>query len=342
MKLTLLSFNDTTVADLAPLDGMPLTVLWCHNTKVTDLSPLKAAPLRELQCDPSVAAQNIAVLRGIKTLAKINHLTATAFFTTTAPTKPSVAPSVGGASAPRPSQPSTANQLKEMTVELGGGVKMEFILIPAGSFRMGSDKSALSAKPVHKVTITKPFYLGKYEVTQAQWEAVMGGNPSDFKGARNPVIRVSWEDCQTFLQKLQEKVPGQTFRLPTEAEWEYACRAGGTADYCYGNNASSLGDYAWYNSNSDEKLHPVGEKKPNAWGLYDMPGNVWEWCADWYEVFNSKVATDPVGPSTGPGRVMRGGSWLDAGTLCRSGERGYCEPPARCKHIGLRVVAVVP
>jgi formylglycine-generating enzyme required for sulfatase activity len=195
-----------------------------------------------------------------------------------------------------------------------------------------------NAKPMHKVTITKLFYLGKFEVTQEQWEAVMGSNPSKFKGAKNPVTSVSWEDCQTFLQKLQEKVPGQTLRLPTEAEWEYACRAGSASEYCYGDGDGRLGEYAWYDSNSDKMAHSVGEKKPNAWGLYDMHGNVAEWCVDWFEKYDSSVATDPVGPATGSKRVMRGASWFNPATDCQSAIRRAYDPSRRNIASGLRVV----
>jgi formylglycine-generating enzyme required for sulfatase activity len=167
-------------------------------------------------------------------------------------------------------------------------------------------------KPQHRVRITKPFYLGKYLVTQEQWEAVMGNNPSHFKGPKNPVEQVSWDDCQQFLRQAQREVGvrGGKFQLPTEAQWEYACRAGSTTRYCFGDDESGLGEYAWYDKNSGNKTHPVGEKKPNAWGLYDMHGNVWEWCQDWYD--GGYYANSPTDDPTGPGsnRVLRGGSWF--------------------------------
>jgi formylglycine-generating enzyme required for sulfatase activity len=254
---------------------------------------------------------------------------------------------VGGASAPRPpvqeqpgrgteAAPTLAGLEENRTVDLGGGVNMEFVLIPAGTFTMGSAKCS-NATP-HQVTLTKPFCLGKYEVTQEQWQAVVGSNPSEFKGPKNPVEKVSWEDCQKFLRKLQEKVPGQTFRLPTEAEWEYACRAGSTTMYCYGSHADGLGEYAWCDSNSGRTTHPVGEKKPNAWGLYDMHGNVMEWCQDLYGAYESGAVTDPVGPPSGLNRVMRGGSWNRSATICRSVDRRNPSSTTRLNDGGLRVV----
>jgi len=285
-----------------------------------------------LRCDPAVAGQNIAVLREIKTLTKINDQTAGAFFM-------KVAPNVGAPTgmSGRPSQPSTPTQvsgLKEMSIDLGDGVKMEFVLIPAGSFMMGSDKER-GAKPVHRVTISKPFYLGKHEVTQEQWEKVMGRNPSKFKGAKKPVDSVSWEACQKFVAALKERVPGQTFRLPTEAEWEYACRANSKTDYFYGNSPDKFSDYAWYKENCENTTHPVGQKKPNAWGLHDIYGNVWEWCQDWHGEYTSKSITDPTGPANGAHRVLRGGSWNSGGV--RSASRISSAHPlaASC---GLRVV----
>ena len=200
--------------------------------------------------------------------------------------------------------------LKKAGEELVNTIGMKFRLIQPGSFMMGSEKGDSSEKPVHKVTLTKGFYIGVYEVTQEEWEKVMGSNPSHFKGRKNPVERVSWEDAQEFARKLSEK-ENVMYRLPTEAEWEYACRAGTTAEYYWGDDG--IGRYAWYIGNQDGTTHPVGQKKPNAWGLYDMSGNVWEWCGDWYSPAYpaDKEAVDPKGAAGGSFRVFRGGSWLN-------------------------------
>ena len=180
--------------------------------------------------------------------------------------------------APSEEDSTITDNEKYQKYDLGGGVELEMILIGPGSFMMGSDKEESDMKPVHKVKITKFYYMSKFEVTQAQYQAVMGINPSYFIGEGNlPVDSVIWDDCQDFLKKLNEKFPSNEFRLPTEVEWEYACRAGSTTEYYFGDSEGNLGEYAWYDSNSPKKTHPVGEKKPNAWGLYDMHGNVWEW-----------------------------------------------------------------
>jgi formylglycine-generating enzyme required for sulfatase activity len=196
------------------------------------------------------------------------------------------------------------------TVDLGDGVKMEFVLIQPGSFRMGSEdrdpKEYIDEKPPHDVRLTKPFYLGKYEVTQQQWRRVMKKNPSEFEGDDLPVENVSWDDAQTFLKKLRRKT-GENFVLPTEAQWEYACRAGSTRRFSWGDREADAADYAWFADNSGRATHPVGEKKPNAWGLYDMNGNVWEWCADSYESYPGAEVTDPLNSSPGRLHVVRGG-----------------------------------
>ena len=236
----------------------------------------------------------------------------------------------------------------EVTMDLGNGVKLEMVLILAGNFKMGSpdtDKEAYSEeKPQHGVRITKPFYLGKYLVTQKQWEAVMGNNPSRFKGPQNPVEKVSWEDCRQFLDKLNAKAGRQDgrFQLPSKAQWEYACRAGSGRKYCFGDEESGLGDYAWYDANSSGKTHAVGEKKPNAWGLYDMHGNVWEWCRDGYveEYYAHSPTDDPTAPATGSFRVIRGGGWYYGAKTCRSASRFISGPAFRYHVLGFRVSQV--
>jgi formylglycine-generating enzyme required for sulfatase activity len=249
-----------------------------------------------------------------------------------------------GAAQPVDAGGKTKAPLKQIAVDLGGGVKMELILVPAGSFMMGDLKGDSVEKPVHKVTITKPFFLAKYEVTQEQWEAVMGKPPSHSKGPQNPVESLSWDACQTFLTKLNEKCGGTgSFSLPTEAQWEYACRAGTTTRYSFGDDTKLLGDHAWHFGNCKE-THPVGQKKPNAWGLYDMHGNVWEWCADWFggDYYGKSPADDPIGPASGTSRVVRGGSWKrDSSDLFRCADRGRVEPGDRNDRVGFRVARTV-
>ena len=202
-------------------------------------------------------------------------------------------------------------------------ISMEFTRIPAGSF----ERKAFRSENVFTVTISKPFYLGTYEVTQAQWEAVMGNNPAHFKGRHNPVENVSSDDIQLFISNLNAKEGHNRYRLPTQAEWEYAARAGTTTTYSFGNNEQQLGEYAWFDGNSRDKTHPAGQKKPNPWGLYDMHGNVWELVQDWGNIFNdypSSNVTDPKeGPSSGFSQVIRGGSWRNKATHCGSASHSY-------------------
>jgi formylglycine-generating enzyme required for sulfatase activity len=254
---------------------------------------------------------------------------------------------------------------------------MEFCFIPAGSFMMGSpdgqaekgqDQSPAAEEPgrdsdelQHEVKITKPFYLGKYEVTQAQWQRVMGSNPSRFKGSDRPVEHVSWDDCQAFCEKLCRLggLPSGSFRLPTEAEWEYACRARTTGAYAGTGNLDEMGWHAgagmeskeskpeavagkademgWY---TGETTRPVGLKQPNAWGLHDMHGNVWEWCQDWYDNYSDGPATDPTGPLSWNKRVVRGGSWGSPASSCRSAYRFRYLPGFRYCLVGFRVAFV--
>ena len=225
---------------------------------------------------------------------------------------------------------------KEFTNSLG----MKFVWIPPGTFMMGSPKEEKGRNEdeiQHKVTLTKGFYLGVYLVAQEEWEAVMDTNPSVHKHEKNlPVERVNWENCQEFLKRIGKK-DGHTYRLPTEAEWEYSCRAGSKGAYFFGEDRKLLGQYAWYEENSERKTHPVGQKKPNEWGLYDMHGNVWEWCADWLGEYPKSDVVDPKGPDAGIRRVVRGGSYFSNASNVRSADRRYPMPMAYLSYFGFRV-----
>jgi formylglycine-generating enzyme required for sulfatase activity len=233
------------------------------------------------------------------------------------------------------------------------GVSFEMIAIKGGTFQMGSNDGKSHEKPIHSVTVSD-FAMGKTEVTQALWEAVMGNNPSRFKGNNLPVENVSWIDCQEFVGKLNQ-LTGKKYRLPTEAEWEYAAGGGATnrTKWAGTNNESNLGEYAWYRANSGEKTHPVGTKKPNSLGLYDMSGNVWEWCSDWYgsDYYKSSPQNNPQGPSSGSYRVLRGGCWLDSPVYsngswqgsaysCRLAHRGFNHLNITSFNQGFRLVVV--
>ena len=204
-----------------------------------------------------------------------------------------------------------------------------------GSFEMGSTAND-DEKPVHTVKISQGFLMGKYEVTRGQWEGVMGNNPRSFIkcGKDCPVEDVSWDDAKEFIAKLNAKNDGFVYSLPSEAQWEYAARAGTMGDY-YGN----LDDIAWYGNNSGSTMHPVGKKQPNAFGLYDMSGNVWEWCEDWYGIYSGGNQTDPKGASSGEYRVFRGGGSNDLGAYSRSAYRGRSAAVAHGSGFGFRVLA---
>ncbi len=224
-------------------------------------------------------------------------------------------------------------------------IGMEFVYIAPGTFMMGSPWNESNwvrhnDETQHWVTLTRGFYMQTTEVTQGQWKAVMGRNPSHFKSCGDdcPVEQVSWNDAQKFIRKLNQREGGNKYRLPTEAEWEYAARAGSTARFYFGDDERRLGEYAWYNENS-EKTHPVGQKKPNDWGLYDMYGNVWEWCQDWHGTYPSGSVTDPTGPSNGSYRVYRGGcyvSFLPWGV--RSADRYANSRRHRAPGVGFRLL----
>ncbi len=199
----------------------------------------------------------------------------------------------------------------------GKEASFKFCPIHAGRFRMKSNE----------IEIDQDFYLGKYPVTQEQWMAIMGKNPSHFKGGRLPVETVSWDDVQTFIQKLNTLTGKKSYRLPTEPEWEYACRAGSTSAYFFGDDRNQLGEYVWYKDNSGNTTHPVGQKKPNEWGLHDMAGNVWEWTENWYDRSFS-------------GRVIRGGCWFSYIGFCRSDYRYRYDPSFRHYYFGFRLAFV--
>ena len=235
----------------------------------------------------------------------------------------------------------------ENDVDLGGGAMLRLVLVPAGRFIMGSpfsepwrDTGGLGDETRHEVTITRPYYLGKYELTQRQWQAVMGNNPSMFRGARNPVETVGWVDANAFCARASAKL-GLTIRLPTEAEWEFASRAGTTKMFGESDKLDALNAAGWYGGNSGPRLHRVGEKPPNRWGFHDMRGNVWEWCWDWVAPFSGAPATDPQGPAKGEDRVLRGGCWRNPPGYCRSAARDFDVPEDRSGFVGFRVVAEI-
>lgn len=231
-----------------------------------------------------------------------------------------------------------------VTLDLGGGVTMDLVRIPAWTFMMGSENGGDYEEPVHRVTISRDFYIGRFEVTQGQWLAVMGNNPSFFSGSDGlPVERVEYAGAVAFCAEVS-RITGYDVRLPTEAEWEYACRAGTTTEFYFGDSSSELGDYAWHGDNSGSETHMVGGKLPNAWGLYDMHGNVREFCYDWYDVdyYSNSPGSDPSGPLSGLCHVLRGGSWADPRWNCRSAARD-CDDPAWSRILkGFRVAWGAP
>jgi formylglycine-generating enzyme required for sulfatase activity len=231
---------------------------------------------------------------------------------------------------------------KEGFLKQNNAIGMNFVYLPPGSFMMGSPANESdhdSDEKQHRVTLTKGFYIQTTEVTQGQWKEVMGNNPSDFNhcGDDCPVEQVSWNDAQDFLSKLNRIEGTSKYRLPTEAEWEYAARAGSTTRFCFGDDERRLGEYAWYDSNSMEKTHTVAKKRPNTWGLYDMHGNVWEWCQVRFGDYPSSSVADPNGPSSGSHRVYRGGSWISNPRYCWSAFRGRNFSVLRNGYLGIRL-----
>jgi formylglycine-generating enzyme required for sulfatase activity len=219
---------------------------------------------------------------------------------------------------------------------------LELVLIAAGNFQRGSKYGESDEKPVTTVRISRPYWLGKYEVTQKEWTALMRTSPSNVVAERFPVEQVSWEEAMAFCPRLTEReraagrLPaGHVYTLPTEAEWDYACRAGTTGDY---SGTGKLADMGWYSANSDDSTHPVGQERANGWGLYNMHGNVWEWCRDWYaSSLPGGSVTDPSGALLGSDRVIRGGSWFNTADRCRSASRFSDSPGVRRDLLGFRL-----
>lgn len=228
---------------------------------------------------------------------------------------------------------------------LANDVSLTMIHIGSGRFTMGSTSGLPLELPLREVTISQPFLLGKFPITQAQWCAVMGSNPAEFHAdPQLPVENVSWLDCMDFCDKLTQLLQ-RPVRLPSEAEWEYACRAGSTTEYYFGDDVAGLIQHAWFDHNSQDHTHPVGLKHANAWGLHDMVGNVWEWCADvWdssYEGASGQQAARNDHADTQPRRILRGGSWNYDGYRCRSAYRSREWNEFKCHHFGLRVAMTV-
>ena len=236
----------------------------------------------------------------------------------------------------------------DQMIDYINSLDMTFKFISAGTFTMGSPTDELgreTEETQHEVTLTQSFYMQSTEVTQTQWVAVMGSNPSYFSGCSDcPVEWVSWDDVQTFITELNTWGEG-TYRLPTEAEWEYSARAGTTTAFANGDITVTDCSYdpnldvmGWYCYNSNDSTQSIAQKNPNAWGLYDMHGNVWEWCQDWYGTYPSSSVTDPTGPTSGSRRVIRGGSWIHNAYTCRSSHRAPDNPDYRDKHLGFRLL----
>jgi formylglycine-generating enzyme required for sulfatase activity len=223
-------------------------------------------------------------------------------------------------------------------------IGMELVRLPAGHFVMGGDWDAEQADenelPRHAVRFPQPLYIGRFPVTQDQWAAVMGSNPSEFRGGDHPVETVSHDDAAEFLRRLNSSEDNPGYRLPTEAEWEYAARAGSESTYCFGPQVARLADYAWFQKNSGRQTHPVGRLAPNAWGLYDLHGQVHEWCADWFDrsYYARSPEVDPRGPRRGVARALRGGDWGSEAWYCRCAIRSLSAPTRRSPRVGFRVV----
>ncbi len=253
--------------------------------------------------------------------------------------KPAAKPKPKAKTKPAPRRNNTSHSgSTSSTVSLSAELNKlinNMMYVSGGTFIMGGDESS-DQTPTHSVTLSS-YYICKYEVTQALWRAVMGSNPSKFKGDNLPVEQVSWNDCQTFINRLNSYT-GRNFRLPTEAEWEFAARGGNYSRHYKYSGSNYIGDVAWYTDNSGNRTHPVGTKQANELGLYDMSGNVWEWCSDWYGSYSSYSQSNPTGATSGFGRVERGGNWCGLARYCCSSHRSYYAPGNSFDDLGLRLV----
>ena len=242
--------------------------------------------------------------------------------------------------AQQPMEQTPVTKVNNISIPVKDGISIDMVRVEAGTFTMGATAEMKNPeddeKPTHRVTLTNDYYIGKYEVTQALWKAVMGNNPSSPKYDNFPVERVSWKDCQKFLSKLN-RITGKTFRLPTEAEWEYAARGGNKSRGYQYSGSNNISDVAWYGYGG-EGTHYVGTKQPNELGIYDMSGNVGEWCQDWYDLYNSSSLVNPTGANSGSFRVYRGGSWHGDTGCCRSSYRYFSTPDVRYNDLGFRLV----
>jgi formylglycine-generating enzyme required for sulfatase activity len=233
------------------------------------------------------------------------------------------------------------------TNEFTNSIGMRFLYMPPGKFLMGSPEGEADRnddETLHEVTITMGFYIQETPVTQGQWQSLVGYNPSEFceYTDEHPVEQVTWEECVDFANRLKSQEKGRIYRLPTEAEWEYACRAGTTGRYCFGDDEAMLDEYGWFQDNADGHTHPVASKKPNPRGLYDMHGNVWEWCRDTFGDYPEGPATDPLGALQGAYRTGRGGAWSDPAKACRSAYRSGSAPTNSGSDMGFRLACVIP
>ena len=230
--------------------------------------------------------------------------------------------------------------IQPVTVEKLSGMRLK--LVPAGELLMGEPWFE-DSRPAHRVRISRPFYIGIFPVMQKEWSKVMLTNPSKHKGSELPVENITWEECGELIKRLNEAARPAVFRIPSEAEWEHACRAGSRTIFSFGDDERDLALHGWFSANSKGQTHPVGQKKPNAWGIYDMHGNVCEWCADWFDreyyrhFCGDETVADPAGPETGFERVLRGGSWDSDATGCYCGVRSFALPETKKPYIGLRI-----